>query len=559
MILRDYQQQAKEAIFKEWEEHSSTLIVCPTGSDKTQIFASVIKQVHPGRSIVIAHREELIWQARNRIEQVSGLSCEVEMAELSATTSLFSRTPVVIATVQTLNTGTAAGRRMGRFRPEDFSLVVVDEAHHAVADSYKNVLNYFRQNPRLKVLGVTATPDRCDEEALGQVFDTVAFDYEILDAIHAGWLVPVDQQFVQIKELDFSGIRTTAGDLNGGDLAAVMEAENTMQGVASASIQIIGNRRSIVFTASVKQAEILSAIFNRHREGMANWVCGFTNKEDRRAMLEQFATGKVQVICNCGVLTEGFDNPAVEVIVMARPTKSRALYAQMAGRSLRPLPGIVEDLQLAEHRRGAIAASSKPAALLVDFVGNSGRHKLMTSADILGGKVSDAACERAINLAKKLGKPVRMDEALDAAEEELKQAQVNARLRDAQRKAKIVAQAKFVSKFVNPFDVFDIQPMKERGWDKGKVLSEKQRSLLVRQGINPDTMPFVQARQVIAECFRRWDKKLCSFKQAAILKRRGLAVNVSREEASRMIDEIALKEHWKQKPKPQPKPATVPF
>ena len=275
-------------------------------------------------------------------------------------------------------------------------MLIIDEAHHATSPSYRRVIDYYRTNPALKVLGVTATPDRADEEALGQVFQSVAFDYEVLDAIHDGWLVPIEQQMVHVEGLDYSSIRTTAGDLNGGDLAAVLEAEKNLQQMASASLAIIGQRRALVFTASVKAAEMTAEILNRHRPGMAAWVCGKTDREERRRVLAEFAAGKLQVVCNCGVLTEGFDDPGVEVVIMGRPTKSRSLYSQMVGRSTRPLPGVVDGPETAEARKAAIAASAKPSCLVVDFVGNAGKHKLITSADILGGKVSEEALERAV-------------------------------------------------------------------------------------------------------------------------------------------------------------------
>src|SRR5205823_2117669 len=147
------------------------------------------------------------------------------------------------------------------------------------------------------VLGVTATPDRADEEALGQIFESVAYDYEILDAINDGWLVPVMQQMVKITGLDFSHIRTTAGDLNGADLARVMEDEKNLQGMVGASIEIIGGKRTIMFTSSVRHAEMCCNILNRHHQGMAKWICGTTPKDERRQTLKDFENGKVQVVC----------------------------------------------------------------------------------------------------------------------------------------------------------------------------------------------------------------------------------------------------------------------
>jgi superfamily II DNA or RNA helicase len=547
MILRPYQSAASDAIFKEWLEHDSTLVVIPTGGGKTVLFADVIRRVFPRRALVIAHREELIFQARDKIERVTGLKADVEMGEYQADGGLFGLARVVVSTIQTQCSGGDGGGRMAKFDPQRFGVLIIDEAHHATSPSYRRVIDYYRTNPGLKVLGVTATPDRADEEALGQVFQSVAFDYEVLDAIHDGWLVPIEQQMVHVEGLDYSSIRTTAGDLNGGDLAAVMEAEKNLQQMASASLAIIGarpasagaataGRRALVFTASVKAAEMTAEILNRHRSGMAEWVCGETEREQRRRVLAAFAAGKVQVVCNCGVLTEGFDDPGVEVVIMGRPTKSRALYSQMVGRSTRPLPGLVDGPETAEARKAAIAASAKPSCLVVDFVGNAGRHKLITSADILGGKVSEEAVELAVARAAKAGGPVNMSEALDDAEEELKQEK---RLAEAARRARLVATARFTAQAVDPFDVLHLDPVRARGWDQGRQLTEKQRALLARQGINPEKISFSEGRQLIAEIFRRWDGKLCSFKQAKVLRKYGYDTEMTFAEASATIDGLA--------------------
>jgi superfamily II DNA or RNA helicase len=544
MNLRPYQSAASDAIFTEWREHDSTLVVMPTGGGKTVLFADVIRRVFPRRALVLAHREELIFQARDKIQRVTGLRADVEMGEYRAEGGLFEAARVIVSTIQTQCSGGDGGGRMAKFDPQRFGVLIIDEAHHATSPSYRRVIDYYRTNPALKVLGVTATPDRADEEALGQVFQSVAFDYEVLDAIHDGWLVPIEQQMVHVDGLDYSSIRTTAGDLNGGDLAAVLEAEKNLQQMTSASLSIIGSRRALVFTASVKAAEMTAEIFNRHRAGMASWVCGKTDKEERRSVLADFASGKVQVVCNCGVLTEGFDDPGVEVVIMGRPTKSRSLYSQMVGRSTRPLPGVVDGPETADERRAAIAASAKPSCLVVDFVGNAGKHKLVTSADILGGKVSEEALDLAVARTLKAGGPVNMTEALDEAEDELKQQREEARLAEAARRARVVATARFTTQSVDPFDVLSLDPVKARGWDNGRQLTDKQRALLAKQGINPDGLSFNQGKQLVAEIFRRWDGKLCSFKQAKILRKYGYGADVSFAEASATIDALA-KNGWR--------------
>jgi len=379
---------------------------------------------------------------------------------------------------------------------------------------------------------------------LGQIFDTVADDYGILDAIHDGWLVPIDQQMVEIEGLDYSEIRTVAGDLCNSDLATIMEAEKNLQGVVGATIEIIeGSKQTIVFTASVKHAELACNIFNRHRDGMADWVSAKTPKHDRRELMKRFRKGDLQVICNVGVITEGVDVPAASIVVMARPTKSRSLYAQMAGRVLRPLPGLVDNISDKDGRRTAIEGSEKPSALIIDFVGNSGKHRLVTSADILGGNVGDEVVELAIRKARE-GR-VRMDEALEEAVEEIRTQKKLEEQRIMARRARLMAKVKYSTRSIDPFTAFGMVPSRERGWDLGKSLSEKQRALLLKQGIDPDTLSYTQGRQVINSLFYRWENKLASYKQCATLSRFGYDTkNLTRAEASQLLDGLA-KNHWR--------------
>lgn len=544
--LRSYQAESVRRVESEWREHRSTLLVLPTGSGKTVVAAEIIRRSFPRRALFLAHRKELVEQARDKIHAMTGWRVDTEMGEARADMScMFGGPRVVVSTIQTQASGGDGGGRMSRFDPRIFGVVVVDEGHHSVSAQWRRVLDWYTKNPDVRILGVTATPDRADEEALGQVYETVAYDYEIQDAIHDGWLVPVMQQMVHVEGLDFSGCRTTAGDLNGEDLAKVMEYEANLHKVVSPACEIIGGRRTLVFCASVDHAERVCELFNRHRSGMAAWVCGETPADDRTRINADFRSGKVQVVCNCGIYTEGADFPAVEVIIMARPTKSRSLYAQMAGRALRPADAIAHDLNdhdSPDARRALIEASEKPSALIVDFVGNSGKHKLMSSVDILGGKESQHVRELAIKRMSD-GKPMAVGAALEAAAEEAREEQARA----TARRAKMIARVKWTAQTVNPFDVFEIQPDQARGWDKGKRLSEKQAAILRKQGINPDDIPYGQAKQLLNELFRRWDAGMCSFGQAKVLRKRGLPTNITRDVAAGMINEIAAREGWRKK------------
>jgi len=551
--LRPYQQAAVDKVFEAWQSSVATLLVMPTGCGKTITFAEVIRRRPPGRAMLLAHREELIFQGAEKIKAVAGIQPDIEMADLHAGSDLFSKSAVVVSSIQTQNAGENGDGRMTRFDPADFGLLIIDEAHHACAPSYRRVIDYYRRNPNLKVLGVTATPDRSDEQALGRIFETVACDYEMRNAIHDGWLVPIKQRAVTVDGLDYSSVRTTAGDLNGADLARVMEYEEALHGVVHPTVELAAGRKTLVFAASVAHAERMCEIFNRHKKNSARFVCGATPKDQRREMLADYAAGRFQILCNVGVATEGFDEPGIEVVVMARATKSRSLYAQMAGRGTRPLAGVVDGPETAELRREAIAGSAKPACEIIDLVGNSGRHKLVTTADILGGNYSDDVIERAKKKAETAGgAPVDMEEALLDAEQELREQ------RERARRAAVRANATYSSSMVDPFDVLDIEPQRERGWDKDRLPSDKMTAFLEKAGIPTKDLTFTRARQLIGEVIKRRQAKKCTYKQARILAKYGYSTDVPFKQASEIIDAIAAN-GWRpvDTPSETPERATV--
>ena len=348
----------------------------------------------------------------------------------------------------------------------------------------------------------TATPDRADEKSLGMVFKNVAMDYGTVDGIRDGWLVPIEQNEVFVEGLDFSACKTSMGDLANNEVAAIMEFEQNLHEVASSTIQIVGDRKTLVFTASVVQAERMSEIFNRHKDGCADFVTGKTPTDVRANMFKNYARGGFQYLVGVGVMTEGFDDPGVEVVVMARPTKSRSLYAQMAGRSLRPSSEIAYQLnecETAEERRSMIAQSMKSSALIIDFVGNSGKHKLVNSADILGGKYDDEVVELAkaeVTRKSKTGESVEIMSELHKAEQEL--AMRGKEAIDAAKRSGLKLKATFALKGVDPFSVLGIVPTRIPGWDTGREASEKQIAYLDKMNIDAAGMNMKHASQLIS-------------------------------------------------------------
>jgi len=528
---RVYQSEAEEAVFRELSEHQSTLVVLPTGCGKTVLFCRVAHRWQNKRVLILAHRDELIRQAARKVCEITGEPCDIEMGEEYADQqSLHGKARVVVSSVQTLS----REKRRKRFYPFEFGLIITDEAHHAPAKSYRSIYDYFHT---AKHLGVTATPDRADEVALGKVYQSVAYQYEITDAINDGWLVPIQQQFVYVEGLDFSGVRTTAGDLNGGDLSKILEQEEMVHRMVGPVVEIAGNRKTLVFTASVAQAKYGAEVCNRYVQNSAEWISGETPIERRRDILARYARKEFQFLFNCAIATEGFDDPSIELVVMGRMTKSRALYSQMAGRGTRPLPGCVDGHITPDARKASIASSAKPFVLILDFVGNSGRHKLVSSADILGGDYSDAVVEKAKEKIKAKGRGDMSEELIAAKEEEERKL--------AEKRKIVIAKAKFGTKDVNPFNVLDITPRREPGWFAGKMATPKQADALSRMGIpNADRLTLSQASQLLDAQAKRREKGLCTYKQSLLLQKNGYPGDMSFEEARRTIDALAAN-GWK--------------
>ena len=538
MEMRDYQVACDQGIWDQWSNGShSTLVSMATGLGKTVVMGHVAKRSR-GRVMLMAHRDELIRQGADKFARITGEPVDIEMADEVADTGGRARRKTIVSSVQTMNARRGPQRRMERFNPMDFEVLMIDEAHHATAQSYRRVIDFFRNwNPKINLLGVTATPDRTDEEALGQIFKTVAYEYGIVEGIDDGWLVPIEQQFVHVEGLDMSGCKP-GKDFQDNEISQIMQQEKILHGVVGPTIEMAMHQPTLVFASSVAQAEGLAEVFNRHQEGSAYCIHGKTDRRERRERLEAFARGEFQFLCNMGVFLEGFDQPSISVIIQARPTKSRSLYAQIIGRGTRPLPGVVEGVDRPEDRRRLIGSSGKPGVLVLDLVGNSGRHKLISTADILGGNESDDVVSLATERAKKKGlegEKVNMSqELLDARLELEEQAK--------QKRRRLIAKTNYRSKVVNPFDIFDVMPRREPGWHKGRKPTPKMKAALERFKVDKATinnLTFCQASQMMDMLIKRIENNYCTVKQAAILARFGEDVNVSFKDASAKIDQIA--------------------
>lgn len=541
--LRDYQVDAYKAINATLQNGChSALMVMATGLGKTETFLQIARD-WPGRVLILAHRRELISQPRERYAKRYGEWPEMEMADWHASTKLLhDRCHVTVGSVQTM----CSSKRLARWDPKSFDLAIVDEAHHAPCASYRKVIDHFRSgNPDLRILGATATPNRMDEVSLGQIFEEVPVNLGIDWGIANGWLVPVDQYFVPIDEIDWSRCKAENGDLKERDVDAVMGQEKVLHGMARAIVD--ANKQTIVFTprASANSltgvARRCSEIINRYTNSQeAFWVNASTETYVRDSLLSRFKDRELKFFCNIEIATEGFDAPSTECVAIGRPTKSTSFYCQMIGRGLRPLPGVVDGLATPEERRAAIANSDGPRLLVMDFVGNSGKHKLVSVLDVLGGNYEDSVLEAAKERARKSGRPCKVGELLDysakkALEERQRQLHANARKR-------LVADVSYRLVKVDPFDVMGVSCGREPGWHRGRLPSEKQVDALKRFGVEPEKiaeMSFWQAHRMMDELIRNSKEHRATYKQRRTLLRYGEPADVSFDEARQLIDAIA--------------------
>lgn len=451
---------------------------------------------------MMSHRFELNLQAIKEFERVAGCEVDFEQAAYRADQRA-NKAHVVVASVQTLNSRSKGMLRMERFHPEEFGLLMIDEAHRSAAASYRRVVEYFRKgNSDIRVIGVTATPDRLDRVGLGCVFDKVSCDLNIRWGIENGWLVAPRQVFVRINGLDLSEVKTVGGDLDKVQLAKVVEVESTLHEMAAPIVDICGtDKQSIVFTASVQQAHRLAELIRDYTArkfgscdvDRARSIDGTLNPQDprRRQIVADFKAGKIQHLINMGVATEGFDAPGVRVVAIGRPTKSRALYTQMLGRGTRPIPGTVDGLATASERMAAIESSVKPYCTVIDFMGQAGRHSLVCSTDVLFGDEPAEIVDRI----KKLSESKFDGDQLKALEQAKEEARLAA---EARRKRVTVGVNYEVIEAGSKYDMALIPKVNCPGYLMRKGPSEKQRAFMMKLGFTGPQIDSMNVREASA-------------------------------------------------------------
>ncbi len=509
MELRPYQQEAMDCIFGEWGKGiSRTLLVLPTGCGKTIVFAKVAEEcVRRGdRVLVLAHRGELLEQAADKIGRATGLGCATEKAGSSCLNTWFR---VVVGSVQTM----MREKRLEQFPEDYFKTIIIDEAHHCISGSYQKVLQHF---PDAKVLGVTATPDRGDMRNLGEFFESMAYEYTLPKAIKAGFLSPIKALTLPLK-MDLSGVGVQAGDFKSGDLATALDPY--LYQIADEMAKYCRGRKTVVFLPLVKTSRKFRDILNSKGFSAAE-VNG--ESQDRAEVLSGFDAGRYNVLCNSMLLTEGWDCPSVDCIVVLRPTKVRSLYSQMVGRGTRLSPG-------------------KDHLLLLDFLWHTERHELCHPADLV---CTDR--EVAQKMTENLGEAAGMAQDLEAAGSQAAE-DIVAQREEALAK-KLAEMKSRKKKLVDPLQ-FEMSIQAEDlsgyvpafGWEMAPA-SDKQKAALEKMGIMPDEVENAgKAAKLLDRLGKRREEGLTTPKQIRFLEGRGFRhVGTWRFEAAKdLIDRIA--------------------
>jgi len=509
--LRPYQQEAVESIIAGWDNGcKKLLLVLPTGTGKTIVFSSVVNEcVKRGKRVLImAHRGELLEQAADKLQKSTGLSCAVEKAEQ---TCFGSWSRVVVGSVQSL----ARESRLKKFPKDYFGTIVIDEAHHCISNTYQSVLGHFTE---ANVLGVTATPDRGDMRDLGTYFEDIAYEYTLPQAIREKYLCPIKALTIPLK-IDITNVGISSGDFKVGEIGTALDPY--LEQIAVEMIKHCKDRKTVVFLPLIATSQKFRDILNAHGFNAAE-VNG--NSDDRAEILRDFDAGKYNVLCNSMLLTEGWDCPSVDCVIVLRPTKVRSLYSQMVGRGTRLSP-----------------ETGKEHLLLIDFLWMTERHSLCHPASLIC-EDPDVAAQMTKTLAEKAGAAMDIEdaEAIAADDVQSQREEALAKLLAEQRrkKAKLVDPLQFemsiqdmdLVNYVPPFGMA-MQPP-----------SEFQKKELEKLQINPEGVESSgKADLLIEKVKQRRMEDMATPRQIRQLENRGFQ-NVGKwsfEQARRLIDRIA--------------------
>lgn len=508
ITLRPYQAESIAAIEGEWKQgHRRTLLVLPTGCGKTIVFCKLTEgRVRAGeRVLILAHRGELLQQAADKLLKATGLRCAVEKAEESCLDSWYR---VTVGSVQSL----MREKRLSQFPPDYFGTIVIDEAHHVLSDGYQRVLEHFSS---AQVLGVTATPDRGDMRNLGSVFESLAYEYTLPRAIREGYLSPIKAQTIPL-DLDLRNVGVSGGDFKAGELGSALDPY--LEQIAEEMAAVCMERKTVVFLPLIQTSRKFRDILNQ-RGFRAAEVNG--ESADRAEVLAAFDRGEYNVLCNSMLLTEGWDCPSVDCIVVLRPTKVRSLYCQMIGRGTRLHPG-------------------KEYLLVLDFLWHTERHELCRPACLIAG--SDEVARKMTENLEAAGEPVDLEAAEEQAQSDVVAQREEALARQLSemrgRKRKLVDPLQFEMS-IQAEDLAGYVPA--FGWECAPP-SEKQVQALEKQGIFPDEIENAgKAALLLNKLALRRAEGLTTPKQIRFLEGRGFrhVGTWSFDSARKLIDRIA--------------------
>ena len=325
--LRNYQIEAVETVISAANAGiSRQMISLPTGSGKTVIMSALAKELNK-KTLILAHRQELIHQTVDKLKLVwPGISigiCQGDRDEIHH--------PVVVGSVQSCS----RPKRLERLREQGFELLMIDEAHHSVADTYQSIINAlgFGEGTNKLLVGVSAT---CGREGLGSIFDSITFSRSISTMIGSGYLSPVIGRKI-LTNFQLEKIRISNGDFAIGELADAVNTAERNQFIVDKFLEYASGRKSVAFCCDVQHCKDLAAAFRAHSVNCCA-VWGDMPPDDRERVLSDLKHGHIQVVTSCGILTEGYDEASLSCVVMARPTKSQSLYIQCVGRGLRIYP-----------------------------------------------------------------------------------------------------------------------------------------------------------------------------------------------------------------------------
>jgi superfamily II DNA or RNA helicase len=484
-----------------------------------------------GNVLILAHRDELIRQAADKLQVSTGLDCAIEKANETGHDSFHK---VVVASVQTLS----IPKRLARYDPNHFDYIIVDETHRVLAKTYQRILKHFTS---AKVLGVTATAMRGDKQSLGKFFEEIAHEYRLKDAINDGWLTPIEAETCPV-EIDISEANVNAGEYAARDISCAIEPH--LSAIADQLIEKARDRKILLFLPLVATSKSMAQILTEKGVECRS-VDGKMSKEDRAETLEWYRNApKGTALCNSMLLTEGFDQPDIDCIVVLRATKSSGLYRQMIGRGTRVLDESINQEGLtAEERRAIIQASDKKNMLILDFLWLTSHHRLCSPATLVA---QTEETEEVVRQRQDKAGRVSLDELEDMAltcEQEAREEALAANL-DGLKGRK----AAKINPVIEALSLFDdkIISWEPRNQNEMMPSTDTQRQALESMGFKgSEEWSAGFAHKILDTIKCRREAGLCTPKQLKILVKYGVpkAQDKTFEQASSIID--GLSKSWK--------------